>query len=75
MTPLEWEQYYGAAATEVLRLKPGISGLWQTLGRNRLTYRQRRRLDIFLARHYCLLLYLRILRNTIPQVLAGRDAW
>jgi exopolysaccharide production protein ExoY len=75
VTPMEWNEYYGAAAAEVLKLKPGISGLWQTLGRNRLTYRQRRRLDIFLARHYCLLLYLRILGNTIPQVLAGRDAW
>ncbi len=75
VTPMEWEEHYGAAAVEVLRLKPGISGLWQTKGRNRLSYRQRRRLDIFLARHYCLLLYLRILGNTIPQVLAGRDAW
>jgi exopolysaccharide production protein ExoY len=75
VTPAEWEKYYGSSAEEVLRLKPGLSGLWQTLGRNRLTYRQRRRLDIFLARHYCLLLYLRILGNTVPRVLAGRDAW
>ncbi len=75
MTPSEWAKYYGESAAEVLRLKPGLSGLWQTRGRNRLTYRQRRRLDIFLARHYCLLLYLRILGQTVPRVLAGRDAW
>jgi exopolysaccharide production protein ExoY len=75
MTPSEWTKFYGDSASEVLRLKPGLSGLWQTRGRNRLTYRQRRRLDIFLARHYCLLLYLRILGQTVPRVLAGRDAW
>lgn len=75
VTPAEWAKHYGESAAEVLRLKPGLSGLWQIRGRNRLTYRQRRRLDIFLARHYCLLLYLRILGQTVPRVLAGRDAW
>lgn len=75
LTPSEWAKYYGESAADVLRLKPGLSGLWQTRGRSRLTYRQRRRLDIFLARHYCLLLYLRILGQTVPRVLAGRDAW
>lgn len=71
----EWNQHYGSSAREVLFLKPGLTGLWQTRGRNRLTYRQRRRLDLFLARHYCLLLYLRILGHTMPRVVAGRDAW
>jgi lipopolysaccharide/colanic/teichoic acid biosynthesis glycosyltransferase len=74
VTAAEWDTHYGDSAAEVLRLKPGLSGLWQTRGRNRLTYRQRRRLDIFLARHYCLLLYLRILGTTLPRVIAGRDA-
>src|SRR6185437_11555994 len=75
VTPAEWKRYYGDRSAEVLRLKPGLTGLWQTRGRNRLTYRQRRRLDLFLARHYCLLLYLRILGLTLARVFAGRDAW
>ena len=75
VTRAEWTTHYGESASEVLALKPGLSGLWQTRGRNRLTYRQRRRLDLFLARHYCLLLYLRILGSTLPRVFAGRDAW
>ena len=75
MTAAEWEKHYGPGSSEVLNLRPGLSGLWQTRGRNRLTYRQRRRLDLFLARHYCLLLYLRILGQTVPRVIAGRDAW
>jgi exopolysaccharide production protein ExoY len=75
VTVAEWERYYGDRWSEVLKLKPGLSGLWQTRGRNRLTYRQRRRLDLFLARHYCALLYLRILGATLPKVIAGRDAY
>lgn len=75
VTAVEWRRYYGDRSEEVLLLKPGLSGLWQTRGRNRLTYRQRRRLDLFLARHYCLLLYLRILGTTLPRVIAGRDAY
>ena len=75
MTETEWAKYYGPAASEILLLKPGLSGLWQVRGRNRLTYPQRRRLDLFLSRHYCLLLYLRILGQTIPRVVAGSDAW
>lgn len=75
VTAVEWARYYGDRSDEVLRLKPGLTGLWQTRGRNRLTYRQRRRLDLFLARHYCLLLYLRILGATLPRVIVGRDAF
>ncbi len=75
VTAVEWRKHYGDRSREVLRLKPGLTGLWQTRGRNRLTYRQRRRLDLFLARHYCLLLYLRILAGTLPRVIAGRDAF
>jgi len=74
VTEAEWNKYYGDRSREVLRLRPGLSGLWQTRGRSRLTYRQRRRLDLFLSRHYCLLLYLRILGQTLPRVIAGRDA-
>jgi exopolysaccharide production protein ExoY len=75
VTAVEWRKYYGDRSGEVLRLRPGLTGLWQSRGRNRLTYRQRRRLDLFLARHYCLLLYLRILAGTVPRVIAGRDAF
>jgi exopolysaccharide production protein ExoY len=75
VTAVEWRKYYGDRSREVLRLRPGLTGLWQSRGRNRLTYRQRRRLDLFLARHYCLLLYLRILAGTVPRVIGGRDAF
>jgi lipopolysaccharide/colanic/teichoic acid biosynthesis glycosyltransferase len=75
LTRHELESYYGEDAHELLMRKPGISGLWQVSGRSRLTYSQRRRLDLFMIRRWSLGLYLRILVLTVPKVLAGKDAW
>jgi lipopolysaccharide/colanic/teichoic acid biosynthesis glycosyltransferase len=75
MTFEELSQHYGAAAAEVLRFKPGLTGLWQVRGRSRLNYRQRRRLDLYLVRHWSFRLYLALLFATIPRVLLGTDAW
>jgi len=75
LTRDELSKYYGEHATEIVQIQPGLTGLWQIRGRNRLSYRQRRRLDLFLVRHFCLLLYLKVLFCTPPRVLTGRDAW
>lgn len=75
ITRLELATHYGDAAPEVLRLRPGLSGLWQVMGRSRLSYRQRRRLDVFLARHFTLGLYLWTLWRTIPCAIRGADSW
>ncbi len=74
-TAAELDAHYGRFAAEVLRVRPGITGLWQIKGRNRLSYRQRLRLDLFLVRHNCLGLYLRVLAATIPRVMRGDGAW
>ena len=74
LTAQELDEHYGPAAAEVLRRKPGITGLWQVRGRDRLTYRQRRKLDLFLAQRYSPALCCLILRNTVTAVLSGRDA-
>jgi lipopolysaccharide/colanic/teichoic acid biosynthesis glycosyltransferase len=75
LTRDELSQHYGHAAREVLRLKPGLTGLWQVRGRSRLNYRQRRRLDLFLVRKWSFRLYVLLLLTTIPRVLMGTDAW
>jgi lipopolysaccharide/colanic/teichoic acid biosynthesis glycosyltransferase len=75
LTARELDTYYGADSTEVLSVRPGLTGLWQVMGRNRLTYAQRRRLDLFYVRKCGLGLYLRILLRTPQRVLSGRDAW
>lgn len=75
ITAVELEEHYGAHAAEILAARPGLTGLWQIMGRNRLTYRQRLRLDRFLVRHCCIRLYLRVVWRTIPGMLTGKDAW
>ncbi len=75
ITRFELSEYYDSDATEVLSVKPGLTGLWQVRGRSRLTYRQRKRLDLFLVRGFSIGLYFRIVALTIPDVLFGRDAW
>lgn len=74
VTCAEWNEHYGATAAEVLSVTPGITGLWQVMGRNRLTYGQRRRLDLFYARHQSPQLDLLLLLRTPVRVLSGRDA-
>jgi lipopolysaccharide/colanic/teichoic acid biosynthesis glycosyltransferase len=75
ITRFELREYYGADATEMLSLKPGLTGLWQVRGRNRLTYRQRKRFDLFLVRRFSAGLYFRIVALTIPDLLFSRNAW
>ncbi len=75
ITRRELREYYGAAAGEILQLKPGIAGLWQTCGRSRLTYRERLLLDLEFVRHRSPGMYLRILLRTIGEVWSGANAW
>lgn len=74
LTRHELDHHYGPCAPTVLSARPGLSGLWQISGRSRLTYAQRRRLDLFLVRKWSVSLYLRVLLITFPRVLAGKDA-
>jgi len=75
LTATELDRHYGAAAGEVLQVKPGLAGLWQVSGRNRLSYAERRVLDLKLARNRSLRMYLDVLLRTIPEVLRGTNSW
>lgn len=75
LTREEMRTHYASDAPEVLSVRPGITGLWQVMGRNRLSYPQRRRLDLFLVRKRTARLYFAILLRTLPEVLAGRNSW
>jgi lipopolysaccharide/colanic/teichoic acid biosynthesis glycosyltransferase len=74
ITVAEMREHYGSSAEEVLSLRPGLTGLWQSMGRNRLTYSTRRRLDVWFVRHVSPGLYLRVLTRTIPRVVRGDNA-
>jgi exopolysaccharide production protein ExoY len=75
ITERELHRYYGAHASEILQVKPGLAGLWQVSGRNRLTYAERRRLDLRLVRERSLALYCAILWRTLPEVFSGENSW
>lgn len=75
ITRFELHEYYDLEAMDVLLLRPGLTGLWQVRGRSRLTYRQRKRFDLFLVRRFSLGLYCRIIALTIPNLVCARNAW
>ena len=75
ITRFELKEYYNPDAMEVLSVKPGLTGLWQIRGRGRLTYRQRKRFDLFLVRRFSAGLYFQILTQTIPTLLFAKNAW
>jgi exopolysaccharide production protein ExoY len=75
LTEGELKEHYKFDTAVVLLVKPGITGLWQVSGRSRLTYQQRREMDLFLIRNRSLKLYLIILLRTIAVVLSGKDGW
>jgi lipopolysaccharide/colanic/teichoic acid biosynthesis glycosyltransferase len=75
ITSAELDEHYRGCIQEVLSVKPGITGLWQLMGRNRLTYAQRRRLDLFLVRRAGLGLYLRVLLHAVPVTLSADGAY
>ena len=75
LTAAELRRHYGSAAREVLEARPGIAGLWQTSGRNRLNYSERRELDLRFVRNRSLRLYWKILLRTLPEVWSGENTW
>lgn len=58
----------------VLQTPPGITGLWQVSGRNRLSFDDRVDLDVHYIQHWSPWLDLYILVRTIPVVLTGDGA-
>jgi exopolysaccharide biosynthesis polyprenyl glycosylphosphotransferase len=58
-----------------LDMKPGLTGLWQVSGRNRLPFEEMVRLDLFYIENWSLLLDLKIILRTLPVMLRGDDAY
>lgn len=57
-----------------LRVKPGITGMWQTSGRSQTTFDEYVRLDLFYVDNWSLLTDLRIILKTVPAVVLSRGA-
>jgi exopolysaccharide biosynthesis polyprenyl glycosylphosphotransferase len=66
---------YGEYKDEVLRVKPGLTGLWQVSGRSDLDYARRIALDLYYIQNWSLLLDIKIILKTIPAVFLGKGAY
>lgn len=62
---------YGPAIKAYKRLRPGITGLWQTNGRNATTFAERARLDAFYARNWSLWRDFVILVRTVRELVSA----
>src|SRR5260370_33188622 len=58
-----------------LDMKPGITGLWQGSGRNRLAFDEMVRMDLYYIENWSLLLYLKLILQTLPVMWRGEDAY
>jgi lipopolysaccharide/colanic/teichoic acid biosynthesis glycosyltransferase len=67
-------QTYSLWHTERLEVRPGITGLWQVTGRNRMTFDERLRLDIAYVRSMSLRRDLAILLRTVFAAFSGTGA-
>lgn len=54
-----------------LDMKPGVTGLWQVSGRNRLTFEEMVKLDLFYIENWSMLFDLKIILRTVLVLLKG----
>ena len=66
---------YEADAVRRLRVKPGLTGLWQVSGRSDLSWDESLRLDLWYVDNWSLVLDLQILTRTVRAVLHGSGAY
>ena len=69
----EWARY-GHRLDHYLATKPGVTGLWQVMGRSDCCYRRRVALDTYYVRKRSLYLDMFILLQTVRVVVRGRGA-
>ena len=74
--PTGWSpEVYGAAHNEILSVPPGVTGLWQVMGRGDLTFAERVTLDLEYVRRRSIAFDLWIFIKTVPAVLSRRGAY
>jgi lipopolysaccharide/colanic/teichoic acid biosynthesis glycosyltransferase len=71
----EQRPFYGAVYEEYVRVRPGITGLWQVSGRNNLSFEERVELDARYLRERSPLMDLAILLRTLGAVLRAKGAF
>ena len=65
----------GMKASLILSLRPGITGLWQTSGRNFFSFQERISLDAQYVEIRSFWLDLKLIAKTVPLLLFSKDAY
>jgi len=73
--PYEFEQYNIWHRRRVVEVKPGITGLWQVMGRSKTTFDDMVRLDLKYAKLWSIWLDLKIILQTPMAVFTGEGAY
>ena len=71
----EFDNYRTWHKSRVLEVKPGITGLWQVMGRSKTTFDEMVRLDLSYAKRWSIWLDLKILLQTPKAVCSGDGAY
>lgn len=66
---------YGSYLQHYLKVRPGITGVWQVSGRNDVSYRRRIACDVLYARRRSFRKNLMIMFATVPAVLYSRGSY
>jgi exopolysaccharide biosynthesis polyprenyl glycosylphosphotransferase len=75
MITLEETTKYDKYGTNLLTVRPGITGLWQVSGRSDVSYPERVRLDMYYVRNWSIWLDIQIMIATPSAVLSRRGAY
>lgn len=68
-------RFWGEQLHNRLRVKPGITGMWQVSGRSESTFAEYERLDLYYVDNWSLATDLAIVLKTIPAVLMRKGAF
>jgi lipopolysaccharide/colanic/teichoic acid biosynthesis glycosyltransferase len=74
--PLQYElEHYEEWHKLRLKVKPGLTGLWQVSGRSSVPFNEMVKLDLYYIEHWSLLLDVKIMLRTIPVMLFGSGGY
>lgn len=65
----------GEKEKEILSIRPGITGLWQTSGRSTLSFQKRVELDAYYVEKHTMLYDLRLIIKTVPALFCDKNAY
>jgi len=72
--PIEVSQY-DDRLRERLRVKPGLTGLWQISGRHELSFDDYARYDLFYVHNWTVGLDIRVMLSTLPALIRRRGSY